>query len=218
MGQLKYISVVMILVFIIILVSINRFGAREQKTLPVYQPKDFNPALVDPIKQGQGANHTITSFSLINQEGKVVTEQDYRNKIYVADFFFTRCPSICPIMANNMNKLQNEFLDDPEIKLLSLSVTPDLDSVPVLRQYADKNGVIPSKWNITTGDKKHIYDLARRSFFAAVDEGDGGLQDFIHTPNFVLVDKLKQIRGIYNGTLDDELNRLIGDIYLLKKE
>ena len=114
-----------------------------------------------------------------------------------------------------MAKLQEEFLSNNDIMLLSLSVTPEIDSTPVLRTYADDKGVIDSKWNIATGDKKHIYELARKSYFAVVEQGDGGLQDFIHTPNFILVDKKKQIRGIYDGTKDEEIVRLINDIRIL---
>ncbi|TDI67993.1 MAG: SCO family protein [Bacteroidetes bacterium] len=184
-------------------------------TLPVYNPSDFNPELVDKSLQGINKNHTVADFRLINQNGKLITQEDYLDKIYVTDFFFTRCPSICPIMTDNLIKIQEEFFDNDDIMLLSLSVTPIMDSVPVLREYADKKGVIDSKWNITTGDKKHIYELARKSYFAVVEEGDGGLQDFIHTPNFILVDKKKQIRGIYDGTDDDEILRLISDIRIL---
>lgn len=207
-----------ILIFIAILIYIIRYIGTADNSLPIYNPKDFNPELVDSSKQDINSDHTIANFRLINQNGEIVTDLDYQDKIYVADFFFTRCPSICPIMTNNMKKIQSAFLEDHEVKLLSLSVTPEMDSVPVLREYATKNGAIPSKWNITTGNKKHIYDLARKRFFAAVDEGDGGFQDFIHTPNFVLVDKRKQIRGVYNGTLDNEVVRLIRDINILKGE
>lgn len=218
MGNKRYTSIIAILIFIVILVYISRYIGTDTKSLPIYNPTDFNAELVDSSKQGVSIDHVVSNFSLINQNGDSVTNIDYQDKIYVADFFFTRCPSICPVMTNNMKKLQSLFLEDNEIKLLSLSVTPELDSVPVLREYAIKNGAIQSKWNITTGDKKHIYDLARKSFFAAVDEGDGGFQDFIHTPNFVLVDKRQQIRGIYNGTLDEEVNRLIKDINILKTD
>ena len=118
-------------------------------------------------------------------------------------------------MTDNMLKIQDEFIDNDNIKLLSLSVTPEIDNVKVLKEYAIKKGVNDSKWNITTGSKKHIYELARKSYFAVVDQGDGGLQDFIHTPNFILVDTKKQIRGIYDGTEDNEISRLINDVYLL---
>ena len=184
-------------------------------TLPIYNPADFIPELVDKSLQETNENHTISDFMLFNQNGEIVTQEDYKDKIYITDFFFTRCQSICPIMTNNMVKIQEEFLDDTDIMMLSLSVTPILDSIPVLREYATTKGVIDSKWNITTGDKKHIYELARKSYFAVVEKGDGGMQDFIHTPNFILVDKKKQIRGIYDGTNDEEILRLIKDIHIL---
>ncbi|MDB4293573.1 SCO family protein, partial [Maribacter sp.] len=168
--------------------------------------------------QGSSEDHVVSDFELVNQNGEIITQADYENTIYVADFFFTRCPSICPVMSNNMEKLQQTFLEDQAVMLLSMSVTPELDSVPVLKNYADKNGAIASKWNITTGNKKHIYTLARKSYFAVVNEGDGGLQDFIHTPNFILVDTKKQIRGVYDGTKDMEIDRLINDINSLKKQ
>ena len=115
-------------------------------------------------------------------------------------------------MTNNMAKIQETYIDNDDIMFLSLSVTPDIDSIPKLREYANKKGVIDAKWNVTTGTKKHIYNLARKSYFAVVEQGDGGLQDFIHTPNFILIDKKKQIRGIYDGTDNQEIVRLIRDI------
>lgn len=189
----------------------NPFGEK----LSVYNPTDIHPELVDKSLQNLSENHTVADFELINQNGKTITQDMYEDKIYVVDFFFTSCPSICPVMTNNMVKIQSEFLNDDNIMLLSLSVTPNIDSIPKLREYANNKGVIDSKWNITTGDKKHIYELARRSYFAAMDEGDGGLQDFIHTSNFILVDKKKQIRGIYNGIDNEEIVRLIDDIKIL---
>ncbi|WP_341215048.1 SCO family protein [uncultured Wocania sp.] len=188
----------------------------SKKILPIYNPSGFNPELVDKSLQKSTKNHTVSDFKLINQNGDTITQEHYKNKIYVADFFFTRCGTICPIMTNNMAKIQKEFINDNDIILLSLSVTPEIDSVPILREYANNKGVIDSKWNITTGNKKHIYELARKSYFAVVEQGDGGLQDFIHTPNFILIDKEKQIRGIYDGTNDIEILRIIEDINTLK--
>tara|TARA_B100001093_G_scaffold16567_1_gene15074 strand:+ start:839 stop:1474 length:636 start_codon:yes stop_codon:yes gene_type:complete len=187
----------------------------SKKQLPVFNPSDFDSKLVDKSLRNVKKNHTVKDFNLINQNGIIVTSKDYENKIYVVDFFFTSCPSICPIMTDNMLKVQDEFINNDNIKLLSLSVTPEIDDVEVLKKYAIEKGVIDSKWNITTGSKKHIYELARKSYFAVVDQGDGGLQDFIHTPNFILVDTKKQIRGIYDGTEDKEILRLINDVYLL---
>ena len=187
----------------------------SKKQLPILNPTYFNPKLVDKSIRNVSDNHTIKDFNLINQNGIKVSSKDYENKIYVVDFFFTSCPSICPIMTNNMLLIQEEFIKNNDIMLLSISVTPEIDNVQVLKKYAIKKGVIDSKWNITTGSKKHIYELARKSFFAVLDKGDGGLQDFIHTPNFILVDTKKQIRGIYDGTVEKEISRLILDINIL---
>jgi protein SCO1/2 len=186
-----------------------------ERQLPIYNPSDFKPDLVDKSLRDSSKYHTVSDFTLTNQHGQLITQEVYKDKIYVVDFFFTRCETICPIMTNNMVKIQEEFRNKEDIMLLSLSVTPEVDSIPVLREYANKKGVIDAKWNVTTGDKKHIYNLARKSYFAVVEQGDGGLQDFIHTPNFILVDKKKQIRGIYDGTDDEEVLRLINDIKVL---
>ncbi len=191
---------------------VSYFFINQKEELPIYNPTDFNPELVDVSLHQKTTNHIVSDFKLTNQNGVTITQKDYENKIYVVDFFFTSCPSICPIMTSNMEKIQSAFKDDADVKLLSISVTPILDSIPVLKEYATKKGVIDAKWNITTGDKKHIYNLARKSYFAVVNEGDGGLQDFIHTPNFILVDKNKQIRGVYNGTNNEEVEHVIQDI------
>jgi len=204
------------LYFLIFLASFNLSCNQVSKeVLPVLNPTDLNPKLVDISLQNTDKDHKVSDFTLTNQNGKTITQDDYKNKIYVADFFFTSCTTICPIMTNNMTKIQEVFLKTDDVMFLSHSVTPEIDSISVLRKYADSKGVIDSKWNVTTGDKKHIYKLARQSYFAVVEQGDGGLQDFIHTTNFVLVDKKKQIRGIYDGTNNDEIQRLINDIQIL---
>ncbi len=188
-----------------------------KKRLPVYNPADVNPRLVDDSVKHIKYNHKISNFHLTNQNGVTITEHDYKDKIYVADFFFTRCQSICPIMTTNMVDLQTFFKNDSTVKFLSHSVTPIIDSIPILRAYADKKGVIDGKWNLVTGDKKQIYNLARKSYFAVLDEGDGGEQDFIHTEQFILIDKKRQIRGFYDGTNKEEIQQIIKDIQLLKK-
>lgn len=187
----------------------------SEKQLPVYNPSDINQVLVDKSLHHISKDHTVADFNLINQNGKTVTQDDYQDKIYVADFFFTSCQGPCPIMTGNMAKVQEAFVTNDDIMFLSLSVTPDIDSIPKLREYATQKGVIDSKWNVTTGEKKHIYELARKSYFAVEERGDGGLQDFIHTSNFILVDKKKRIRGIYNGLDNKEIRRLIYDINML---
>lgn len=203
--------------FLSVLIFLNLTSCYQtSKTqLPIYNPADMDQRVVDPSMSDTKKNHTVSNFRLINQNGNVVTQEDYKDKIYIADFFFTRCTTICPIMTNNIGKLQDIFKTDDDIMFLSLSVTPEIDSISVLREYATNKGVIDSKWNITTGEKKHIYELARKSYFAVLDKGDGGYQDFIHTTNFILVDKKKRIRGIYDGTNDDEIKRLISDIKIL---
>ena len=183
--------------------------------LPIIGPSDFKNELVDN-KVNKEQSHFVSDFELINQNGDTITNKDYENKIYVVDFFFTRCGSICPIMTNNMKKIQDKFLENDNLMLLSISVTPNIDNVETLKKYAKSKGVINSKWNIATGNKKHIYELARKSYFAVLKKGDGGLQDFIHTPNFILIDKKKQIRGIYDGTDDKEIKRVINDIKTLQ--
>ena len=211
-------TLIFLFFFSVIFIPVLYFLVRPKDELPVYNPVDVNPRLVDDSVKHISRNHRISDFNLINQNGETITEEDFEGKIYVADFFFTRCQTICPIMAVNMKDLQEEFKNDPDVKLLSHSVTPVMDSVPVLRSYADRNDAIDGKWEITTGDKKHIYELARKSYFAVLDEGDGGDQDFIHTEQFILVDKKGQIRGFYDGTEKEEMQRIIDDVSILKSE
>lgn len=205
-------------VFSVIMVYTIYSLLTPEKRLPVFNPADVNPKLVDESILHVRSNHKVSDFELINQNGDTITQANYEGKIYVADFFFTRCMTICPVMTNNMGKLQEAFLNDGDVMFLSHSVTPDIDSVSVLRAYADEKGVIDAKWNITTGNKKHIYKLSRKSYFAVLEDGDGGLQDFVHTENFILVDKKKQIRGFYDGTNLEDMDRLISDIKILKNE
>jgi len=202
-------------ILILVISTLLSCNQSSKRILPIYNPADFNPELVAKSLHTKTEDHTVSDFNLINQNGDTVTQESYKDKIYVVDFFFTRCGTICPIMTDNMGEIQKKFINNDDIMLLSLSVTPDIDSIPILRDYANKKGVIDSKWNVTTGNKKHIYNLARKSYFAVVEQGDGGLQDFIHTPNFILVDKKKQIRGIYDGTENEEILRLINDIKIL---
>ena len=211
-------TLIFLFFFSIIFIPVLYFLVKPKEELPVYNPVDVNPRLVDDSVKHISRNHRISDFDLVNQNGQSISKEDFEGKIYVADFFFTRCQTICPIMAINMKDLQEEFKNDPDLKFLSHSVTPVMDSVPVLRSYADKNGAIDGKWEITTGDKKHIYELARKSYFAVLDEGDGGDQDFIHTEQFILVDSKGQIRGFYDGTEKEEMRRIIDDILILKRE
>jgi len=211
-------TLIFLLLFTLVFVPILYFLVKPKSQLPVYNPIDVNPRLVDDALKHVSRDHKIGDFLLFNQNGDTITQKNFENKIYIADFFFTRCQTICPIMAIHMSALQEYYKNDETLKFLSHSVTPDIDSISVLREYADKHKAINGKWEITTGDKKHIYDLARKSYFAVLDEGDGGEQDFIHTEQFVLIDKNKQIRGFYDGTEAAEMDRIIKDVELLKLE
>lgn len=191
---------------------------KVDKKLKVYSPADVNPRLVDFSMKHITKDHTIADFKLSNQNGEIITNNTYANKIYVADFFFTRCQSICIAMAYNMSELQDFYKNDGDIMFLSHSVTPVMDSVAVLKEYAERKGVIDEKWNVTTGSKKDIYELARKSYFAVLDEGNGDEDDFIHTEQFVLVDKERRIRGYYDGTEKEEMLKLKEDIVLLRAE
>ena len=205
-----------LLILSIIIISIFYSILKPKKVLPVYQPAHVSTELVDTTIQHQKKYHKIADFSLINQNGKNITQKDYEDKIYVADFFFTTCQTICPIMTKNMHLIQKEFITDKEVMLLSHSVTPEIDTVAQLKRYAKEKNVNASKWNLVTGDKKQIYELARKSYLAVKDDGDGGPFDMIHTENFMLVDKERQIRGFYDGTNLEEIERLINDIKTLK--
>lgn len=178
-----------------------------EKMLPIYSPRDINPELVDSTVQHIGNDHKIADFSFTNQNGKTITEKDYENKIYVADFFFTTCPTICPKMTDNMVWLQNQLKNYSEVKLLSFSVTPDIDTPEVLKEYALEKGVDDARWNLVTGDKSAIYYLARKSYLAVKTGKPEELYDMVHTENFILIDKNKRIRGFYDGTnLDQPTN------------
>ncbi|MDA0177808.1 MULTISPECIES: SCO family protein [Mesoflavibacter] len=202
----------------IIIISIFYSILNVEKPLPIYQPAMVSTELVDSTIQHQIKYHKIADFSLINQNGDTITQATYKDKIYVADFFFTTCQTICPIMTDNMVDIQKEIKNDEEVLLLSHSVTPQIDSVAQLKRYAIKKGVIDSKWNLVTGDKGEIYRLARKSYLAVKDDGMPDDYGMVHTENFMLIDKKRQIRGYYDGTKKDEIKRLLKDLKTLKKE
>lgn len=192
---------------------------KPEKQLPIFNPADVNPELVDSTVQHIGKYHTIADFSFTNQNGKTITQKDYEGKIYVADFFFTTCQTICPIMTTNMTEVQKAFSKNPKVMILSHTVTPEIDSVPVLKQYALKQGVDDNKWNMVTGDKKDIYYIARKSYLAVKTGKPEEMYDMVHTENFVLVDTKKRVRGFYDGTKKEDVQRLIEDInWLLEQE
>ena len=202
----------------IVIISIFYTILTPEERLPVYQPDMVNSELVDASVREVRKYHRIADFTLVNQNGDTITEEYYKDKIYIADFFFTTCQTICPIMTDHMLKLQEKLKNDPDVLLLSHTVIPKADSVPQLKKYALEKGVNDAKWNLVTGDKKQIYELARQSYLAVKSEGDGGPFDMIHTENFVLVDKDRRIRGFYDGTDETAIEDLLHDIQVLKNE
>ena len=201
-----------------IIITLFYSALKPGKTLKIFDPSDVNPELVDSTMQYKSKSHTIADFSFTNQNGKTITQKDYEGKIYVADFFFTTCGSICPKMTTNLVEVQKAIANNPKVMLLSHTVTPEIDSVPVLKAYALKNGVNDAKWNLVTGDKKDIYTMARKSYLAVKLGKPDELYDMVHTENFVLVDAKRRVRGFYDGTNKDEVKRLIDDINWLSSQ
>jgi protein SCO1/2 len=191
------------------------FILQPKITLPIYSPNMVSSELVEEEIQYVKKYHKISDFSLTNQNGETITQDYYENKIYIADFFFTTCPTICPIMTKNMFEVQEKTLKQ-NVLLVSYSVTPEIDSIAQLKKYALENKVNDNKWNLLTGDKKQIYELARKSYLVAKNDGDGGKYDMIHTENFVLIDKEKRIRGYYDGTNKDDIDKLLSDVKILE--
>jgi len=211
-----FITVGFILIFSAAAVYMFYVILKPIEVLPIYQPAEVNEKLVDSSIIHVAKYHKISDFKLTNQNGKEITQADYNDKIYVADFFFTTCQDICPIMTKNMYKLQEELKNDNDILFLSHTVIPEIDTVQQLKKYSIENKVDDSKWNLVTGDKKQIYDLARKSYLA-VEDAEYGEFDMIHTENFMLIDKESQIRGFYDGTNDLEIDKLLKDIEILKQ-
>lgn len=187
--------------------------------LPYYEDESFTPKWITPGTTEEAQFHKIPDFILINQLGDTITQRTFENKIYITDFFFASCPGICPQMTGNMYKLQEAFKTDDDVLFLSHTVTPTKDSVPVLKNYAEKNGVINSKWHLVTGNKTEIYNLGRQHYFIENDLGEKrNIEDFLHTENFLLIDKKKHIRGIYNGLNRASMAQLTTDIKALQNE
>lgn len=206
------------LVFSAITLYLFQNALTPRKTLPIFNPSDVNPELVDSTVQYISKYHTIADFSFVNQNGKTITQDDYEGKIYVADFFFTTCGTICPKMTANLFEVQKAIINNPKVMLLSHTVFPETDSVPVLKEYALKYGVDDSKWNLVTGDKKEIYTMARKSYLAVKLGKPSELYDMVHTENFILVDAKKRVRGFYDGTNKEDIAKLIVDINFLSNE
>jgi protein SCO1/2 len=209
-------AIVMTILSIIIITIIYNL-LNVPKKLPIYQPEMVDNELVDSTIQYVKKYHKIAPFKLINQNGEVITQETYKDKIYVADFFFTTCQTICPIMTDHMVQIQKELKEDSEVLLLSHSVIPEYDTPEILKAYAIKKGVDDTQWNLVTGSRKEIYTLARKSYLAVKDI-PGEEDAMVHTENFMLIDKKSQIRGYYDGTDPKEIERLLEEIEFLKFE
>ncbi|HMK05107.1 MAG TPA: SCO family protein [Ferruginibacter sp.] len=191
----------------------------KEVTLPYYSSADLTPEWIEEGSGRLDTLHSIPAFSFTDQNGNTISEKDVTNKIYVADFFFTACPGICPKLAKNLKLVQDAFANDDEVLLLSHSVTPDKDIPAVLKRYARNYSVIDSKWHLLTGNKDSIYNIARRSYFADEDLGmQRNSNDFLHTENMLLIDKHRRIRGVYKGTSAAEMDNIIADIKKLKAQ
>ncbi|WP_418262221.1 SCO family protein [Flavobacterium faecale] len=211
---------IVLLLVLCVVFSCNKIKKEdEEEALPFINSAEFTPEWISSDSPQYPEIHTIPAFSFTNQDGQTVTEKNVEGKIYVANFMFTSCGSICPKMTDNMKLLQDKFSNDDSVLLLSHSVTPETDNVAVLKQYALDKGCISGKWHLLTGNKNEIYSIAKRQYFAGDSIGYyGKLNDFLHTENFILVDGKRRIRGVYNGTLPIEMDRIIEDISVLKRE
>ncbi|MDF2436759.1 MAG: hypothetical protein K0Q95_1135 [Bacteroidota bacterium] len=212
----KYINIFLIL--LVAGVCVYAFFIHDNKKpiryLAIFGPKEYE------AKNGKTDTtyHTVKDFHFIDQDGKTVRQKDLDGSVYVADFFFTTCHSICPVMSNQMERIYTKYKNNPEVKFISHTVDPEIDTVKQLKDYALKHNADSKQWLFVTGDKKELYDVARTGYFLDAQQGDGGPDDFIHTQNFALVDKDKRIRGYYDGTDSTDVDQLIKDIELLLKE
>jgi protein SCO1/2 len=187
----------------------------ETKTLPIFGERHPVTKMVDGKSVVDSGYQTIPAFKFVNQYGDTISNKNLDGKIYVADFFFTSCPSICPVMQRNMLTVYNEFKNDPNVKILSHTIDPKHDTVPVLKEYADKLGIAGNSWWLLYGQKEEIYQLAEKHYLTQVNDGKDGL---IHEGWFLLVDKQKRIRGSYDGTVPEQVKQLIADMHTLQLE
>jgi protein SCO1/2 len=208
-------------VILLLMILLSACGTKNavQVSLPYFDTPDFTPTWINKNTNAFQNLHTIPAFSFTDQDGNNVSDMTVNDKIYVVDFFFTRCGSICPKMTNNMGKVATAFLKDQNVVMLSHSVTPELDNAMVLKKYAEVKGINNPNWHLLTGDKKQIYDIARKGYFADNAIGyNKDVSEFLHTENFILVDKHRHIRGVYNGTIDFEIDNLVRHIKMLERE
>jgi len=209
-------SAMLLLGSISIITATSAYGADD---LPYYNSKEFTPHWIESGSDALNDFHQIPAFSFTNQDGEEVSEKDFENKIYVAGFFFSTCPGICPMIRSKLAKVQEAFIDDDSVKILQHSIRPNTDTVDLLKAYADKNGILSSKWYLATGERDAIYSLAKSAYFASDDLGNlQNTEDFLHTESLLLIDQNRHIRGIYNGLNSASVDYLIADIKALNAQ
>ncbi len=192
----------------------NGCGEKNISSLPYYNTPDFTPSWVSSTDAEK--MHSISDFKFTDQDGNTFSSNEVKDKIYLADFFFTKCPGICPSMTKNLLKIQNAFGNFDDVRILSYSVMPENDSVKALKEYEMNYGIKNHFWYLLTGSTSDIYNLARRSYFVEKNAGfNSDSTEFLHTENIILIDKKGHIRGIYNGTLALDMERIINDINIL---
>jgi protein SCO1/2 len=195
-----------------LMILIFTFGCvkEREKPLPIFGERE--------VVGTDTVYHRIAPFQFVNQDSVVVTAATFGNKIYVADFFFTSCRTICPIMKTQMLRVYDTLNNEPDVLILSHTIDPNYDTVGLLHDYAERLGVKSSKWHFVTGNKDSIFNIAQKSYFATAMEDSSEPDGRIHSGAFLLIDKEKRIRGKYDGTNEEDVNRLIGDIQRLKEE
>lgn len=219
---MKRVFAVTIITLVAILIAYSYNIKKPTKELPIYNPIDLKSEMVDSSLLRKGYGHKIGVFSFLDQTGKTISNSAVKGKVYVVEYFFTTCGTICPKMNNQMQRVQKAYSGNPNFKILSFTVNPEIDTVAQMKRYAEAHHANSNQWHFLTGDKKELYHLARTSFFVlkpaeAQNLGDAG-SDFIHTNNFVLIDQIGRIRGYYDGTSPQKVNELISDIELVLKE
>jgi protein SCO1/2 len=211
-----------LLLLVCIPIAYHFTSSKKEKPLPIINPIDVNEEMVDPEMLRLGIGHHIGAFSFQNQDAKVISTKDMKGNIAIVEYFFTTCKSICPVMNEQMQRVSEAFKNENDVRIFSFTVDPETDDIAQMKKYATSHQATSGKWHFLTGKKEDLYNLARKSFFVlkpaeAQNLGDAG-SDFIHTNNFVLVDKQLRIRGYYDGTSEKEVNQLISDIKRLQKE
>jgi protein SCO1/2 len=195
----------------IVFVFLVVFGCQQEKKLPFLGPKEVG-------EQGDTLYHKIPDFKFLNQDSLWVSQKDMAGKIYVADFFFTTCPTICPKMKTQLLRIYDKFAEDDRVRILSHTIDPEYDGVRVLKDYAKKLNITSPRWNLVTGKKSDIYRLGEKSYMVTAQEDANEEGGFVHSGAFILVDQNRHVRGIYDGTKEEDVNHLIEDMTLLLKE